>query len=552
MVKLIFVLTILMFLSADVSNAQVTAQWTSVYNGVSSDTDQVAAIAVDNSGNVYVTGFSKGSGTGKDIATIKYNSEGQQQWVARYNYSIANGNDVPTAIAFDNSGNVYVTGQSEGSGTFSDIITIKYSPSGDEIWNDRYNGEGNDIDGGTAIAIDNSGNVIITGYSVGAITSEDYTTIKYNSSGSRQWIAKYDKPTESDIDIATSLVLDNSGNVYVSGYSVGNNTLEDIAVVKYDPSGIELWVTRYNGIGNSYDIATGLAIDQNSNILISGFTYSTSNEEDFVAIKLNSNGAEQWIRTYNSAANSYDITAGIVADNLGDVFVSGYSFGGDSQEDYTTIKYGSDGTLLWERSYNGTGDSYDIATALKSDKSGNVYVTGYSLDPSTSEDYVTLKYNTSGDLQWTERFNGPANGGDIANSLAIDASNNVYVSGFSYEGATSIDYITLKYSQTVGISSLNTEFASGFVLQQNYPNPFNPSTSIGYDLPTSSFVSFEVYNSAGERVATLVNERQSPGHHDVSFVSSEIPSGLYLYRMTATNLSTGWSVSKSKKMLLVK
>jgi len=89
-------------------------------------------------------------------------------------------------------------------------------------------------------------------------------------------------------------------------------------------------------------------------------------------------------------------------------------------------------------------------------------------------------------------------------------------------------------------------------LFQNYPNPFNPSTSIGYDLPTSSFVSFEVYNSAGERVATLVNERQSPGHHDVSFVSSEIPSGLYLYRMTATNLSTGWSVSKSKKMLLVK
>ena len=552
MTRIIFILTVIVFACTGISNAQVTAQWTSFYNGVSSDTDQVAAIAVDNSGNVYVTGFSKGSGTGKDIATVKYNSEGQQQWVARFNNTGENGNDIPTAIAFDISGNVYVTGQSEGSGTFYDIVTIKYSSNGNELWNDRYNGEGNDIDGGMAIATDLSGNVIVTGYSVGAITSEDYTTIKYNSSGSRQWIAKYDKPTESDIDIATSLVLDNSGNIFVSGYSVGNNTLEDIAVVKYDQSGNEMWVARYNGGGNSYDISTGLAIDINSNILVSGFTHSTANEEDYFVIKLNSNGAEQWVRTFNGTANGYDITSGIVADNQGNVIVSGYSFGGDSQEDYATIKYNSDGVFQWERRYNGTGDSYDIATALKIDNSGNIYVTGYSLDPSTSEDYLTLKYNTGGDLLWTERFNGPANGGDIANSLAIDASNNVYVSGFSYEGATAIDYITLKYSQTVGINSVSNELASGFVLQQNYPNPFNPATSIGYDLPINSFVSFEVYNSAGERVATLVNEKQTAGHHDVSFTSNEIPSGLYIYRMTATNLSTGWSVSRSKKMLLVK
>jgi hypothetical protein len=111
-----------------------------------------------------------------------------------------------------------------------------------------------------------------------------------------------------------------------------------------------------------------------------------------------------------------------------------------------------------------------------------VYVTGYSLDPNTSEDYATLKYNTDGDLVWTEKYNGPANEGDIANTLAVDASNNVYVSGFSYEGASAIDYITVKYSQTVGINPSYNELASGFELQQNYPNPFNPVTSIGFDL----------------------------------------------------------------------
>lgn len=552
MTKAFFISILFVAILASNSYAQVTAQWASVYNGISNDTDQVSAIAVENSGNVYVTGFSKTSGTGKDIATLKYNSDGQQLWVARYNNSNANGDDVPSSIAFDNSGNVYVTGQSEGSGTYGDMLTIKYSPGGAELWNDRYNGEGNDVDGATAIVVDESGNVIITGYSVGAITSEDFTTIMYNSSGTRLWISKYNNPSVSDIDIATSLVLDNDGNICVTGYSIGGNALEDIAVVKYDAFGNELWASRFNGVENNYDIATGIAVDANSNIYVSGYSYSSASQEDYVTVKFNSNGDELWGRTYNGSANGYDISAGIAVDQAGYVFVSGYSFGGTSEEDYATVKYNSDGVQYWEKRYNGTGNSYDIATAIKCDNAGNVYVTGYSLDPNTSEDYATLKYNTDGDLVWTEKYNGPANEGDIANTLAVDASNNVYVSGFSYEGATAIDFITVKYSQTVGINSGYNELASGFDLQQNYPNPFNPVTSIGFDLPVSSYVTLEVFNTVGEKVSTLLNEKESAGHHTVEFGSAEIPSGLYFYRMTATNSSTGWSVSKSRKMLLVK
>ena len=546
-----FTFVIIAMLVSD-TDAQVTAQWASIYNGVSSDTDQVSAIAVDNSGNVYVTGFSKSSGTGKDIATLKYNSEGQQLWVARYNNTNANGDDVPTAIAFDNSGNVFVTGQSEGSSTFADIITIKYSSEGTELWNDRYNGEGNDIDGATAIGVDGSGNVVVTGFSVGAVSSEDYTTIMYNSSGSRLWIAKYNNPIDFDIDVATSLALDLSGNIYVAGYSIGTSSLEDVAIVKYNPAGVEQWVSRFNGDGNSYDISTGIAIDLNANVYVSAYSYNSVSQEDFAVIKLNSNGSQLWVKSFNGPANGYDISSGIAVDQSGNAFVSGYSFGGSSEEDYLTIKYNTDGVLQWDRRYNGTGNSYDIATAVKTDKTGNVYVTGYSPDANTFEDYTTLKYSPGGDLIWTEKYNGPANGGDIANSLAVDASNNVYVSGFSYEGATSIDYITVKYSQTVGINTSSNEIASGFDLQQNYPNPFNPSTSIGFDLPVSSYVTFEVFNTTGERVTTLLNEKQSAGHHVIAFGSSEIPSGLYIYKVTVTNSLTGHAVSKSKKMLLVK
>ncbi|MCK4231962.1 SBBP repeat-containing protein, partial [candidate division WOR-3 bacterium] len=99
------------------------------YNGPGNGTDRAYSIAVDNSSNVYVTGCSKGSGTNMDYATVKYDSLGNELWVARYD-APGNGWDRPNSIAVDNSGNVYVTGFSKGSGTNMDYATIKYGPDG--------------------------------------------------------------------------------------------------------------------------------------------------------------------------------------------------------------------------------------------------------------------------------------------------------------------------------------------------------------------------------------------------------------------------------------
>jgi len=143
------------------SGDSVVEAWVIRYNGLGSSDDFATALAVDGGGIVYVTGYSW-SGTSYDYATIKYDASGVEEWVARYN-GLGNSADEAHALAVDESGNVYVTGRSLGSGTSNDYTTIKYDASGMEQWVARYNGPGNGSDQAWAIAVDSSRNVYVTG-----------------------------------------------------------------------------------------------------------------------------------------------------------------------------------------------------------------------------------------------------------------------------------------------------------------------------------------------------------------------------------------------------
>lgn len=542
----LLIFTLLLTMNPVNSHCQVNREWTSYFNSSSNDNDEVSSMTVDVSGNVYVTGYSIVSGNNKDFITIKYNSAGVSQWTSRYNNPAMNDDDEAISLTTDDLGNVYVTGFSAGNGTFKDYLTVKYSPSGNELWTARYNGTGNDDDIAVSVKVTNSGNVIVSGTSVGDLTSEDYLTIMYNSNGAEQWTARYNYDLVDDIEIAKSMTVDGFGNVYVTGFSYGLSKNEDYAVVKYNSSGTEQWVARYNGPSDSYDISTDIITDISGNVYVTGYSYDNVSLEDYATIKYNSSGEQQWVSIYNGASGRFDIAASLTTDNAGNVFVTGYSYDTNSSEDYATVKYNSSGEQQWISLYNGTGNDFDIATSIKSDFNGNVYVTGYSYGSGTQEDFATVKYNSAGEQQWAEIFNGNADSSDIAASLAIDQSGNIYTSGYSYVTSSGFDFITIKYSQTVGVNQISGNLPEKFLLEQNYPNPFNPNTNIRYTIEEAGYTSLTVYNSVGIEVSTLISENLQPGNYTAEFNAANFPSGVYYYKLTSGDFT------QVKKMILLK
>ena len=224
---------------------EVDVSWVKRYNGSGNGGENALDLEIDDSGNVYVTGYSPGYLTSADYATIKYYPDGETAWVRRYNGPV-NAYDAARALTVDISGNVFVTGNSPGAGTSDDITTIKYNPEGKQQWLARYDGLESNTDRATDIIVAQSGNIYVTGVS-GAQPYVDYVTIKYTKKGKELWSSRYNGPGHMQ-DEARILAVDGSENIYVTGASVGSQTSFDFATIKYSKKGDEIWVKRYNGL----------------------------------------------------------------------------------------------------------------------------------------------------------------------------------------------------------------------------------------------------------------------------------------------------------------
>lgn len=425
----------------------ISPSWISYYDGPSGGNDAARAIVVDTDGYIYVTGVTGFSlleyatGYVKGYATIKYDMNGNQVWVSIYDGGGSQGDD-PSAIAVDAEGNVYVTGWSsrpDGDMGDTDYATIKYDANGNQIWVARYNAGGDSRTNiSNAIVVDSSGNVYVTGQSEIAGVGQSFATIKYDSNGNELWVSRYAGPLGYGGNEANGLVTDTQGNVYVNGQVYGGSeTFFDNALVKYDSNGNQLWVKIYDGPAHGEDYGGEIGLDSSGNVLMafSSSSDNYNNNYEYAIVKYDQNGNLLWVCRYDGG-NVTDMAI----DASGNVYVTGYYNMSFQDNNIITIKCDNNGNLCWDIIYNGQTNSDDVARAIIVDTSGNVYVTGGS-----QQDCITIKYDSNGNMLWATLYNGKGNGSDTGIAIALDNSQNLYITGSSH-GTTSLDLITLKYS----------------------------------------------------------------------------------------------------------
>lgn len=513
-----------------------TQAWVARYNSPHSVNDRFKDMATDKYGNVYLTGWNNDSTTGNDIITVKINSSGQILWSAVYNSGGAGSNDLGQAIAVDDSGNVYVTGYTGLNLGPYDYITIKYDSNGNEKWEKIYNSGGSDIS--YAIVVDKTGNTYITGGG-----SNRTITIKYNMIGDSIWIRKY---LGGSSNYGECIKMDTLSNIYIAG--IVHQTHFDYYINKYDSTGQLIW-SNTNDLGGNCSISD-LFIDNLGNGAITGGVALT-NYSDYYVIKFSSGGNTLWQRTYNGIGNFDDYGTSVKFDNFGNTFVTGSSWGYDM--DYLTIKYNSLGDTVWTRRYNGTANGVDNAYSICLDSIGNSYVTGSSVGTGSRDDFLTIKYSPNGTMLWNIRYNGEANNDDRAGSIFLSNNNSIYVGGESVGIGTDLDLTVIKYNQSIGILGNNNDIPNEFKLYQNFPNPFNSQTVISYKLPQESFVNLSLFNTLGQLVKVIVNGKEQAGNYIEIINSDNMSSGIYFYRISAQSIGKiAKTFFDTRKLIIIK
>ena len=331
--------------------------------------------------------------------------------------------DQGRGIAVDGSGNIYVTGKARAAGGGAGSFLIaKYNSAGVVQWQRTLSGSS--VDEAFAIAVDSSGNAYIGGstYSYSGSSTRDFAVAKYNTSGVIQWQrVLVSASTGSDSD-CKSVAVDSSGNLYAIGYPVIS---AKCIIVKYNTSGTLQWQRTLDGTGNDYGF--GIAVDSSSNVYINGITSSGSGGTDFLIAKYNSSGTIQWQRSLGGTNYEYGRRAAV--DSSGNIYVCGKwrTSGGD--DNALIAKYNTSGALQWQRSLQESAGN-DQFNGIAVDSSGRAYVIGYTYSYTAgSNDILIARYTTSGALNWQRILGGTGNDFCDEAGIAVDSSGSIYFIG---------------------------------------------------------------------------------------------------------------------------
>lgn len=344
--------------------------WMVTSSGSANGDDYGVDLKADASGNVYVVAAVKNTYTGYDYRILKYNSAGSLQWSYTWN-GVANGDDVPTAINIDGAGAIgsYVVGLSESSNGLSDYGIVKISSTGSLVYSQYYD-YAHLHDGASGFAGGGSTTYNVTGVSAADAGDWDIATVTVNKSTGVISNTNRTNVTGATMEEAFAMTTDALNNVYITGYALSGD--KDLQLVKLDSNLSLVYIVNYQG--DYDDIGKDIGVDASGNVYVTGVTYLQNGGSNFLTIKFNSSGTQQWVREIGNSGPLENARAEKMSvDSNGDVYLTGTStIGGQSKMLF--VKYDTDGEIKLVRDYQSDTvnyEAYDINVYGK-----EVYITG--------------------------------------------------------------------------------------------------------------------------------------------------------------------------------
>jgi hypothetical protein len=517
--------------------------------GNSIGNDEPLTIITDLSGNVYTSGnftgtvdfdpgsgLSSYSGTGNyNMYITKYSPDGNFIWA-----KALDGNVYVRSIELDDSSNIYLTGYFDGSidfdpgtgiqtltSTMQDIFLLKLDSTGNFNW--AFNLGGPQTDGAKSVSIDNSGDILLTGYFTDTVDFDpgpsnydlattginlfyDIFVAKYSTAGSLIWAKNYGG---TDNDYGTAITSDLAGNICITGYFTDSIVFDslsgelflspfsnDIFILKLNSSGDFIWSKQMGGIGIDFPMA--ISVDQSGNI------YSTGQYMQFA--------------DFDPGPATY------LLDSMGgyDIYIS---------------KLDSAGNFLWAKGIGSSSSEY--VNSMVTDLNGNLYLTGWYInaldfDPGPNNfnlssnglsDIFDLKLNVAGDFQWAFSLGG--SGRDHGNAITLDFWGNIFTTGFYNSiidfdpgsashlslGGVDVDFIQKLGQTSVGISQIITQ--PDFII---FPNPSSGSFTI--PLKMESDITMSIFNTSGQ----LISRNSFLGTNLIQ-KTLIVPKGIYIVNL---------------------
>lgn len=365
--------------------------------------------------------------SGTPLMTINYDSP-------------AHDDDAAQAVIIDSTGSIIVAGYETRADLSQgrNLFLRKYGEDGAVTWTRTYNGVANGSDLGRGIAVDAEDNIAVNGYTTRTDLSQGLNTLTllYAPNGDLVDSAEFNNSSDSD-DVGHGVGFDDDGNVYVGGYETRTDLGEsyNMRVIKYDDNLDTVWSSSFNNANDGQDRCRDFRVDPEGFSVCAGYEHRADLEEGFnhLIVKYDPSGGEVWAQTSHNPLGTEDTLWAAALGGAGEVVVGGRERRPDLGQGYNIFvrKYDADGNTLWSRTHNGEADGDDYCEAVAVDGNGNVLAAGRVTTAGSDVGAWVSKYDPAGNELWTDIHQGSA--GEIDYALALDTYPDGRVVAVGYE-----------------------------------------------------------------------------------------------------------------------